>query len=180
MKKFFAMILSLALVFSLSVPAFAADITTSGDTSKTVTGVYSADSSTPVYSVSIAWGDMSFTYNAGSKGTWSTTDHTYSGATNPGWSWTADTNKITISNDSNAAVKATFNFQASVTGVTGSFYDATTGGNALTDNAITVASAEPTDGETAGATRTGVAYFQVTGGSISANGTLGTITVTLS
>ena len=62
MKKALSMILVLTMVLALALPAMAVDdITTTGDTSKSVTATYKGPSSViagKVYSVTIAWEDV--------------------------------------------------------------------------------------------------------------------------
>lgn len=102
MKKLLSLILSLVMILSLSVSAFAAsDLDKAAD----VKGTYNADTTGGVvYSVDITWSDLSFTYNAAVKGTWNPETHTYEGAQEAGW---ADGNgTITVTNHSNAAITA--------------------------------------------------------------------------
>ena len=87
MKKKTALVLTLAMVFSLApLSAYADTITTGGGTaSHDVKATYRADSSGgaggPVYSVDITWGDMAFTYTA-EAGIWDPSTHkTTAGAT---------------------------------------------------------------------------------------------------
>ena len=80
MKKKTALVLTLAMVFSLApLSAYAETITTGGGTaSHDVKATYRADSSGgaggPVYSVDITWGDMAFTYTA-EAGIWDPSTH---------------------------------------------------------------------------------------------------------
>ena len=80
MKKKTALVLTLAMVFSLApLSAYADTIGTAGGTaSHDVTATYRADSSGgaggKVYSVDITWGDMAFTYTA-EAGIWDPTTH---------------------------------------------------------------------------------------------------------
>ena len=80
MKKKTALVLTLAMVFSLApLSAYADTIGTAGGTaSHDVTATYRADSSGgaggTVYSVDITWGDMAFTYTA-EAGIWDPTTH---------------------------------------------------------------------------------------------------------
>lgn len=80
-------------------------------------GVYSNDPEK--VSVTIAWGDMTFAYNAGS---WDPEKHAYSG----GWSpQTATGNDLSVQNNSNVALLATVTFKADGAftqyGLTGTF-----------------------------------------------------------
>ena len=172
MKKLLTGILTLSLAASLAVPAFAADNTATNDGSKgtdiPVSGVYQAGApAADVISVDLAWDNMDFTYTAPSKSDWNAKTHEYETATAGGWTATNGTDpKIAVTNHSNAAVKATFGFTASVEGLNGNF----------TKNDLVLATAENTvvdkapKGETA---------FSVDGGAIDADKALGTITVTI-
>ena len=78
MKKILFLVLALALVMSLGIPAFAAEI--NGDNSKDVTANYQAgEASQKVYLVDIVWGSLEFTYTDASEGTWDPETHTYTG-----------------------------------------------------------------------------------------------------
>lgn len=107
MKKIFALILTLALVFSLAaVPAYAADTTISGETrsaTQEVTAKYDAgDAGTAVYSVTISWGSMDFDYTSGA---WNPSTHAYNG------NWDKDNDHtVTVTNHSNKAIIATLSY----------------------------------------------------------------------
>lgn len=139
MKKFFALILALTMAVSVSVTAFAAagsETNTGADTSIPVSGTYNAVSEEQVVSVDISWEAMNFTYTADTKGTWNPSTHTYINATNA--SWSADGNKITVTNHSNVDVKAGFAFtkDTSITNeLTGTFAGTSTvGQTAIADD----------------------------------------------
>ena len=132
MKKKTALVLTLAMVFSLApLSAYADMITTDGGTaSHDVTATYRADSSGgaggKVYSVDITWGDMAFTYTA-EAGIWDPKTHTTTSST--GGVWTVnntDGDKITVTNHSNTDVTATFSYAAAsdFDGITGTFDNA--------------------------------------------------------
>ena len=184
MKKIFALVLTLALVLSMStISAFAASpITTIGGTdSATVKGTYSATGGTDVYSVDITWGNMEFTYNAGTQ-VWNTSTHEWDLTGTPTWTVAnPEDNKIEIKSHSSKAVTATLSFVAnSVEGLTGSFKDASTDGTAITNNQFAIAAATAA---TANATPDAIAYLQLSGGSVAVGAddvTIGTVTVTLS
>lgn len=177
MKKKTALVLTLAMVFSLApLSAYADTITAGGGTaSHDVKATYRADSSGgaggTVYSVDITWGDMAFTYTA-EAGIWDPTNHTYTDA--KGGAWAVDKeggNTITVTNHSNADVTAVFSYAAasSFEGISGSF-----------DNAsLALESAVGT--EVANAPK-GTAALTLNGpldSNTPANATIGTITVTL-
>ena len=173
MKKLFATLLAVAMLASVSVTAFAAE-TNHGtqDTEITVNGSYvSGAAGSSVISVDIEWEAMNFTYSATSEGTWNPATHAYDGQTEGGWS--DNTPAITVTNHSNVAVNATLGFTADVTGVVGTFTEASGTAN---DNILELATAEGTEVANA---PTATANFGISGAAIDANKTLGTITVTI-
>ena len=128
-KKKTALVLTLAMVFSLAPLSVYADTITEVGRSANhdVTATYVAGSSGgaggTVYSVDIAWGDMEFTYTA-AAGVWDPATHTITGA--DGGTWKVNNeggNKITVTNHSNTAVTATFSYAAAsgYEGISGSF-----------------------------------------------------------
>ena len=140
-----------------------------GSYSAEVKGTYQAGSSgAVVYSVDIAWTDMSFIYTGAGEGTWDPETHQYSGSSEG--AWTASNDSITVTNHSNAAVKATASYQAE----TG--YESTT--MTFGNNGATVATA--VDTEVASAPK---AIITVTpGGTLAESadgGKIGTITVSI-
>lgn len=171
MKKLVSMLFAAALVCTMSTTAFAADQdgVGTGSYSADVKGTYQAGGSgAVVYSVDIAWTDMSFTYTGAGGGTWDPETHQYSGSSEG--AWTASNDSITVTNHSNAAVKATASYQAE----TG--YESTT--MTFGNNGATVATAVGTEVASAPS-----ATITVTpGGTLaeSANGgKIGTITVSI-
>lgn len=77
-----------------------------------------------VYSVDIEWGNMEYTYTIDSEGTWNPETHQFDGASGEG-NWSCDTgaNQVTVTNHSNAAVKANFSYvsEEGYDGITGTF-----------------------------------------------------------
>ena len=125
-------------------PIPATSFTIQSEQSGDGTGSYSAEvkgtyqpggSGAVVYSVDIAWTDMNFTYTGAGEGTWDPETHQYSGSSEG--AWTASDDSITVTNHSNAAVKATASYQAE----TG--YESTT--MTFGNNGATVATAEGTE-----------------------------------
>lgn len=177
MKKKAALVLTLAMVFSLApLSAYADTLTAVGGTaSHDVTATYvdgsSGGAGGTVYSVDIAWGDMAFTYTA-AAGTWDPAKHAYTGA--EGGVWTVDKdggNTITVTNHSNADVTAVFSYAAaeSFTGISGSF-----------DNAsLALKSAVGTEVANAPSGTAALTLDGALGSDTTANTTIGTITVTL-
>ena len=138
----------------------------------TITGVYQAGTAADEkISVDIVWEAMDFTYTAPSQGTWNPATHAYEGATAGGWS--DNTPAITVTNHSNVAVNATLGFTADVTGVIGTFTEASGTAN---DGVLELATAEGTEVENA---PTATANFGISGAAIDADKALGTITVAI-
>ena len=171
MKKITTLLAVAALTCTMGTTAFAADQTgvNTGDYTADVKGTYQAGGSgAVVYSVDIAWTDMSFTYTGAGEGTWDPETHQYSGSSEG--AWTASNDSITVTNHSNAAVKATAKFVAD------SGYETTT--MTFDNNGATVATAVGTEVASAPS-----ATITVTpGGTLaeSANGgKIGTITVSI-
>lgn len=113
MKKTFALILTLALVFSLSSPVCAAPITGtgSGDVGEVKVNVIPGSTSTPtVYYVTVDWTSLTFTHTNGSTtNNWDPEKHNYSitGGTS-GWDKTAA--DIAVTNHSNTDIGVAMNF----------------------------------------------------------------------
>ena len=124
-----------------------------------------------IISVDVAWEAMDFTYTGASQGTWNPVTHAYEGAIDGGWS--DNTPAITVTNHSNVAVNATLGFTANVTGVVGTFTEASGTEN---DNVLELATAEGTEVANA---PIATANFGISGAAIDADKTLGTITVTI-
>lgn len=125
-------------------PIPATSFTIQSEQSGDGTGSYSAEvkgtyqpggSGAVVYSVDIAWTDMSFTYTGAGEGTWDPETHQYEGGTEA--SWTDSNASVTVINHSNAAVTVTASFEA----LPGYETTSMTFGN----NGATVATAEGTE-----------------------------------
>ena len=160
------------MALSLSVTAFAATNDGTQDTEITVNGTYTPGTTADeIISADIAWDAMDFTYTGASQGTWNPVTHAYEGAIEGGWS--NNTPAITVTNHSNVAVNATLGFTANVTGVVGTFTEASGTEN---DNILNLATAEGTEVANA---PTATANFGISGAAIDADKTLGTITVTI-
>lgn len=169
MKKITTLLAAAALTCAMGTTAFAEDGVGTGSYNTDVKGTYQAGgSSAVVYSVDIAWTDMNFTYTGAGEGTWDPKTHQYTGGSEG--AWTASNDSITVTNHSNAAVKATASYQAE----TG--YESTT--MTFGNNGATVATAVDTTVQNAPS-----ATITVTpGGTLaeSANGgKIGTITVSI-
>lgn len=177
MKKKTALVLTLAMVFSLApLSAYADMITTGGGTaSHDVTATYRADSSGgaggTVYSVDITWGDMAFTYTA-EAGIWDPATHKTTGA--EGGVWTVDKeggNTITVTNHSNTGVTAAFSYAAAdgFGDISGSF----------DHDSLTLQTAIGTAVEAAPKATTSLSLNGALGSTTTDNTKIGTITVTL-
>lgn len=178
MKKKLALVLTLAMVFSLApLSAYADTITGVGGTAThDVTATYVAGSSggagTPVYSVDIVWGDMAFTYTE-EAGVWNPATHETTGANGGIWKATSpDGNKIKVTNHSNTAVTATFSYTpaAGYTGITGRF----------DETSLTLQTAEGTQVSSAPSGSAALTLEGALDSNTAAGTTIGTITVTLS
>ena len=129
-------------------------------------GKYKAGAESPVtISADITWEDMTFDYTEGEK-TWNTETHQVDQADGK---WTSDTKAITVTNHSNVGIMAKFNF-APEGDIEGSFTKDGTSTDKLeldTIKNLDEGSAAPSD----------TMNFGITGGAISENCKLGTITV---
>ena len=180
MKKKTALVLTLAMVFSLApLSAYADTIDRVGGTaSHNVTATYVDGSSGgaggaggTVYSVDITWGDMAFTYTA-EAGIWDPTTHKTTDAEGGVWTVNNDGgNIIKVTNHSNTGVTAAFSYTADTgfEGISGSFDKDSLGLKSAVGTEVANA---PTG--TAALTLTGAL-----GSDTTANTTIGTITVTL-
>ena len=141
MKKITTLLAAAALTCAMGTTAFAADQTgvNTGEYSNNVKGTYQAGgASTTVYSVNIIWDSLEFTYTAAGEDTWNPATHEYDGGSEASWSGSKN---ITVTNHSNAAVKATASYQAE----TG--YESTT--MTFGNNGATVATAVGTEAASA-------------------------------
>lgn len=175
MKKILTLMLSLALLCVMAVPAMATDTISQkdGSASANVKGTYVPGSGTAtVYSVDIAWGSLEFTYTDASKGTWNPDTHSYDGAEVAAWSCEAGANKVTVTNHSNAEVNFAFTAQAAAgfEAITLNFDTS----RAMLDSAVnTTYAAAPA--HTITVTPSGALTKDTTAGTV-----IGTITVTIS
>ena len=187
-KKKAGMMLAAALSLSGAVTVFGSDgtvVENGGQASCDVTGSYvNGQDGGTVYRVDITWGAMDFTYTDVSKDGWDPDTHQYNSVVPAAWSWTEDTNKVTVWNHSNTAVDASLSYQNNPGyDIETVFCDASQGGSFLPGSKLEIASAEPEDGSSTGTVKSGDAYLQIRGGSITeedSGQTLGTVTVTIS
>ncbi|MBQ3257585.1 MAG: hypothetical protein IJA67_09245 [Oscillospiraceae bacterium] len=106
MKKTISVVLTLVLMFSLSVTAFAASATTAPATdSADINATYVAGAAGGVvFSVDIEWTAMNFTYQAAGQPVWDPESHSYSESVPESWSGSGT---VTITNHSNTALDVT-------------------------------------------------------------------------
>lgn len=159
MKKKLAFILALALSAG-SITAFA-------DEEIEVKGKYVAGTSAgTIIAVDVTWDDMTFTYTDGDK-TWNPDTHEYD-TTEGSWGKeiTDAVRSITVTNHSNAQIKALYSFKSDVAGLEHMIYK----------NVFLLDNAEGTEPENAPQF---VNYLGIYGGSIDSDQKLGTLTVTI-
>lgn len=146
MKKVFALVLTIALIATLTVASFAAvdpfnTSTLPATNSQVIKGSYSAGSAEniAVYSVNVVWGDLTLSYTEGTK-TWSpeAMDYVQDEGTAK---WTKDTLTITVQNLSNRDVVADMAVQ---------MLDATATIEVQGEDSATLDSAAPVGGEGVG------------------------------
>lgn len=123
MRKILSVLTVLAMLFTLSCPAFAEEnsstVGQNGSQNIDVTAKSVVSSTTTdCYSVDIQWTDMTFTYESSESKTWNASDHSYSSTTTSGWDKTEAS--ITVTNHSNVAVEVIITYTPTEgTGVTG-------------------------------------------------------------
>lgn len=182
-KQLISAVTALALAAAMHIPVLAEGELTdqsAGAHTIDVQGKYQAGAAAAdVISADIQWEGLEFTYTAGNVGTWNPADHSYTGSTEG--SWSDEKGSITVTNHSNVAVTASFGFagSAEVQEIRGVFY--VQNGSSYEESAapaLTLASAVGTSREEA---PRGTIYFGVAGTDsvITADGSLGTITVTI-
>lgn len=189
MKKLFAVLLAAGLCAGLTLPLAAEETTaalgkTEGDQSISVSADFVPAKVQDVISVDVVWGDLTFTYQEGDKGDWDPEDHVYVGGESGTWS--ANKPEITLRNHSNVHVLAEFAFaSADGVGAVGKFYQkqpsVTDEGYTYTalktdEQSLTLKSAVGTDKTEP---PTGAVCFGITGGMVTKDQTIGTITVTV-
>ncbi|MBQ9972861.1 MAG: hypothetical protein IJP24_04985 [Firmicutes bacterium] len=170
MKKALAILLALTLVLASAVTVFAAEFTGLATPQHDTHDVIVTYSNTTgnVYKVDVEWETLTFEYQK-SLGTWSTTNHDYTGGSA---GWVDDEKSITITNHSNATIY----YQALLDNGTAT----------KTMNAATVTLSNNTGSLATDADDTGTATCPTTTiqaditGSANSNFTLGTVTLTIS
>ena len=183
MKKLLALLLAVAIVMTMSIPAFAEEVDEPVDDhsgsetdvdASTEIGVYGnyldkldADK---ILSVVVSWTDMYFRYAATQQGTWNPKEHTYDNSKDEG-EWLNDSATITIANHSNTGVIASLGYTAKAEGVSGT----------LSNSSVELATAEGTDKDAAPSETVNFTISGTPSGNLS-DGAMewGTINVTLS
>lgn len=160
MKRKTAFITALALCTS-SITAFAETNDGTSPTEIQVSANYT-DSKYVTVSADIKWDDMTFEYTESGK-IWNTKTHQYE-ATAGGWS--AESKEISVTNHSNADIKADLAFTSNIEGLKGEF----------SKSKIKLVTAEGTTPAEAPADS---AKFSVSGTAIESDSALGNITVTI-
>ena len=181
MKKILATVLALTMIVCMSITAFAAYTekqTLDALNEKveiTINGTYSKapvhTDETPVYSVDIEWNAISFAFTESANiKTWVPEHLAYEVTqTNSTGSWSGEDATIQITNSSNAGIV-----------VTPTYVKATGGAEVVVSGAVTLASAVGAGEAGANAATTGtITVSKPTTGTISDNGALGTLTLTI-
>lgn len=161
MKKILTGIFALTLVASMNFQTFAVTNDGTAGTEIGVNGTFiAADDPSVVVSADVTWDELSFTYQDGAKH-WDAEKHM--DVADEG-AWETTKKNITVTNHSNTSIKASFEFAADVDGLNGSFdkteFDLASAENTTTENA-------PTD----------TTAFGISGGAITKDQKIGTITV---
>lgn len=175
-KKIASVLMATALLAAAGISASAEETTAitelGGTSSADVTGTYSNTVTTPtVYNVEIEWEKLEFSFSKTGTMDWNTDSHTYEDLTES--AWTSDSNGVSVTNHSNAAVKVNLDFAAAenIGNVTGNFGD---------DNEFTLN--QPEEGEFTGVDTYKNCALTLSGepNQFEDGSTIGTVTVTLS
>ena len=148
MKKLFAFALAAMMLATMSVTAFAADVTTTGNASADLTVKYSAGSTVDAYAATIEWGSMEFTYTAAAQ-KWDTDDLQWVNDGTAAWSAGsaegAGTVKITNRSSKDINAKFAWNAATGAMGVTGIAVN----GSAIVADGYTIPTADAASSDTA-------------------------------
>ena len=161
MKKILTGIFALTLVASMNFQTFAVTNDGTAGTEIEVNGTFTAAADPSiVVSADVTWDELSFTYQDGAKH-WDAEKHI--DVADEG-AWETTKKNITVTNHSNTSIKASFEFASVVDGLNGSFdkteFDLASAENTTIENA-------PTD----------TTAFGISGGAITKDQKIGTITV---
>lgn len=119
MKKIIAATLALTLSMSMGNLVYAVE-----DKSANIKATYQAgkENTDTVYSVDVKWGNLEYTYSSGVTKSWNPTTLTYE-ETSGTSSWTCQegADQITVTNNSNADIKASLAYAGTESNITGTF-----------------------------------------------------------
>ena len=114
MRNLAAVAVTGMMVLGMAGNVCAADTITAVDGTDTqnVQATYEATTAaSTVYSVDIIWGNMLYKYTVADEGTWNPQTHQFDNASTAGeWNNETNANKVTVTNHSNAAVKAELSY----------------------------------------------------------------------
>lgn len=155
MKKLVSLVLALVLALAMSLTVFAEPAKTQpvvidlDETSSTTASVdvkvSGSENLNTVYSVDVTWESLDFTYNFGEADTWNPEDHSYTaGTTGTAGGWVDNASLITITNHSNATIRAKASFAGGASSLTRNDVTAT-----ISNPSFTVATAVGTPVESA-------------------------------
>ena len=172
MKKLAVAVLTGTMVLGLGANVYAAEFPSSAthDVKASYTATTTADKK---YSVDITWGNMEYTYTVENEGKWNPETHKYDNASEGGkWSCEENANKVTVTNHSNAGVKADFAYKAeeNFNGISGQF----------SEESATLDTAEGTEVESAPKKDVTLSLTGALNKNVENNTKIGTATVTLS
>ena len=172
MKKAIAAFMFIAIAGCMSMSAFAADITSTDDGSNSSTEtvdviVDGTEGIDTVYSVTVDWESLDFTYTYDESAAWDPSNHTYT--EDSAGIWNKASANVKVTNHSNAAVGVTANIDTSTkNGVTAALSNATF--DLITGEGLTY---ETADNDTVTVSVTGVP-------TVADNFTVGTVKVAIS
>ena len=176
MKKILTLTLVVVLAFAMMAISVSAEETTLDDvsTNNHTTGdvnveVLGSEDLQTVYSVDVTWVSLDFTYNFDSTHLWNPEDHTYSGTSVGGWA-NGGSSTITVTNHSNAPIRAKASFSGGASSLTRNDVTATLSNPSFTVNSAVGTPPEAAPNGTFTCTVTGVP-------SVTTDFTIGTITI---
>lgn len=170
MKKLISLILSLVLVLSMSITAFAAEA--ADNNTAVVKGSYTASEGGVVYSVDVTWGSMEFDYEV-PAGEWDEQTHSYKPGGEASWTYAAGANAVKVTNRSNTAVTVNVTTDIRFSGITASVDGGSFTLGSAAENATT---------EIAGKETEGTAYITLSGtltDKTASKMVIGTVTVSI-
>lgn len=179
MKKAYRICLVFVLILALSLPAFASGLREEGkDVPATYVAGTNADTGT-IYAVDLSWGTIAALTYTGSSTTyrWDASSHQYVVDSSSGGAWTDSGISITVTNHSNADIKATAAYADKADDALTTEAEWTTPSVTCTSAAAGIVNYVGTGAATSG-TISGT--VRVTAGAISADtSSVGTVTITI-